>query len=71
MNHVTMPTKRSTARSSTTDTPDPDGRQHMVQTRIRSDAYERLVELANKDTRSMANYLARVIYEHLGIVQGE
>ncbi len=59
-----MSSHRSTARKAAKPPPEGD---RLVQCRIRHRAYDLLVQRATADTRSIANYLERMIYEHLGI----
>lgn len=40
----------------------------LVQARISRQAHEKLAQLAEKETRSIANCIERIIYERLGIV---
>jgi hypothetical protein len=41
----------------------------LVQARISEEAFDKLAALADKDTRSMANYVERLLYQHLGIAE--
>jgi hypothetical protein len=41
----------------------------LVQVRISEAAFDKLTALADKDTRSTANYVERLLYQHLGITE--
>jgi phosphoribosyl-ATP pyrophosphohydrolase len=62
-----MPRRKKPVQSTVASGRDRQGR--LVQARISDEAYEQLAARADKDTRSIANYVERLVYQHLGIVE--
>jgi len=66
--HV-MVKKRKTSQTIGTPLSERERAGKLVQARISDEAHKQLVALARRDTRTMSNYLERLVYQHLGITE--